>query len=55
MATVLLKNGQTLELPFEEMLVFLQENHNLVQEQVSERPRRKRLTVSSQNPISKKQ
>ena len=48
MAIAKLKNGETIELPFEEMLTFIAQNPEQIQEQTSDRtmPKRRSLNVA---------
>jgi hypothetical protein len=48
MAITMLKTGETIELPFEEMLTFIAENPDLIQEQHSQRPMPKRRSLMSE-------
>jgi hypothetical protein len=48
MAIAQLKTGETVELPFEEMLTFIAENPDLIQEQHSQRPMPKRRSLMSE-------
>ncbi len=45
MAIAKLKNGETVELPFDEMLTFITQNADLIQEQHSETPMPKRRSI----------
>jgi hypothetical protein len=45
MAIAKLKTGETIELPFEEMLTFIAQNPDLIQEQHSETPLPKRRSL----------
>jgi hypothetical protein len=45
MAIAKLKTGETIELPFEEMLTFIAQNADSIQEQHSETPMPKRRSI----------
>jgi hypothetical protein len=44
MATAKLKTGETIELPFEEMLTFIVQNGDLIEKQQSQMPRRRKYS-----------
>ena len=47
MATALLKNGETLELPFVQMQQFITEHPELIEKQISVMPRRRKYSKAS--------
>ena len=52
MATAKLKNGQTLELPFEEMLDFIALNPEQVEPQKSEKPMPRRRLRKNEDRVA---
>lgn len=54
MATAELKTGETIELPFEEMLTFVAQNSELIQEQHSETPMPKRRSTMVEEAATSK-
>lgn len=55
MATAKLKTGETIELPFEEMLIFIAQNSELIQDQHSETPMPKRRSRMVEEVATSKQ
>lgn len=47
MATAKLKSGETVDLPFEEMLEFIARNEHLIEKQSSSNPRPKRRPLQT--------
>ena len=47
MATALLKNGDTIEFPFEQMQQFVAEHPELIEKQQSEMPRRRKYSKTT--------
>jgi hypothetical protein len=54
MAIAKLKTGETVELPFEDMLTFIAQNPNLIQEQHSETPIPKRRSIMVEEAATSK-
>ena len=52
MPTVVLKNGEVKEIPDDEMLSFLQENRDLIQNRHSPRKRPIKIEESADSPIT---
>jgi len=51
MATAKLKSGETVDLPFDEMLEFIAKNEHLIEKQSSSNPRPKRRPLPTSSDI----